>query len=94
MSLPAAVRILKWVYTGMVFAIIVPMLGRIAVGLYTLSLLGKSARWVRYTIWFLLLNQVLHNIGIAATLLSVCGFDPKEIAKYVPLVIMVVRFGC
>lgn len=85
LSLPAAVSVLKWVYVGMVFAIIVPMLGRIAVGLYTLSLLGKTARWVRYTIWFLIFQQVVHNIGIAATLLSECGFDPMQIAKYDPL---------
>jgi hypothetical protein len=62
-------------------AILVPMMGRIAVGLYTLSLLGKTARWVRYTIWFLIFQQLAHNIGISATLLGACGIDMKMIAK-------------
>jgi hypothetical protein len=65
-------------------AILVPMAGRIAVGLYTLSLLGKSARWVRYTIWFLIVQQLVHNIAISATLLAVCGVDMRMIGKYVP----------
>lgn len=64
------------------------MVGRIAVGLYTLSLLGANARWVRYTIWFLIFQQLVHNIGICVTLLSVCGTDPVQIAKYVPTTTM------
>lgn len=82
LSVPAAIRILKWVYVGMHFAVLNPMLGRIAVGLYTLSLLGKNSRAVRYTIWFLMFQQIVHNVGIAGVLLHVCGTDPKEIAKY------------
>lgn len=58
------------------------MVGRIAVGLYTLSLLGRNARWVRYTIWFLIFQQIVHNIGISAVLFHVCGVDPMAIAKY------------
>lgn len=88
LSIPAAIRILKWVYVGMHFAVLNPMLGRIAVGLYTLSLLGKNSRAVRYTIWFLMFQQLVHNIGIAAVLLHVCGTDPKEIAKYASTHIM------
>lgn len=57
------------------------MLGRIAVGLYTLSLLGTNARWLRYTIWFLISQQVVHNIGIIITLLCACGTDITKIAK-------------
>jgi hypothetical protein len=81
LSVPAAVRLLKWVYVGMHLAIITPMLGRIAVGLYTLSLLGVNARWVRYTIWFLIFQQLVHNIGISITLLCACGIDIVQIAK-------------
>jgi hypothetical protein len=81
LSIPDALRLLKWVYVGMHLAILVPMMGRIAVGLYTLSLLGKSARWLRYTIWFLIFQQLVHNVGISATLLAVCGVDMKMIAK-------------
>lgn len=81
LSVPAAIRLLKWVYVGMHLAIITPMLGRIAVGLYTLSLLGSNARWVRYTIWFLISQQVVHNIGISVTLLCECGVDIAKVAK-------------
>jgi len=62
-------------------AVIIPMLGRVAVGFYTLSLLGVNARWVRYTIWFLIVQQFIHNIGISVTLLCACGIDPVQIAK-------------
>jgi hypothetical protein len=83
---PAALRLLKWVYVGMHLAILVPMMGRIAVGLYTLGLLGANARWLRYSIWFLIFQQLVHNIGISATLLAICGVDMLQIAKYVSLV--------
>jgi hypothetical protein len=79
--MPAAIRLLKWVYIGMHLAIITPMLGRIAVGLYTLSLLGVNARWVRYTVWFLVFQQLVHNIGISITLLCACGTNIVQIAK-------------
>ena len=81
MSLPAAVRLLKWVYVGMHLAILTPMLGRIAVGLYTLSLLGVNARWLKFTIWFLISQQAVHNIAISITLLCACGTDITQIAK-------------
>lgn len=88
LSVPAAIRILKWVYVGMHFAVLNPMLGRIAVGLYTLSLLGKNSRPTRYTIWFLMFQQIVHNVGIAGVLLHKCGIDPKIIAKYAFLIIV------
>lgn len=57
------------------------MFGRIAVILYTLNLLGKSKRYLRYSLWALLFLQTVFNIAIAITLLSVCGFDMKLVAK-------------
>jgi hypothetical protein len=79
--MPAAIHLPKWVYVGMHLAIVTSMLGRIAVGLYTLSLLGVNARWVRYTIWFIIFQQLVHNIGISITLLCACGIDIVQIAR-------------
>lgn len=57
------------------------MFGRIAVILYTLNLLGKSKRYLRYSLWVLLFLQTVFNVAIAITLLAVCGFDMKVVAK-------------
>lgn len=65
------------------FCIIVPMFGRICVALYTLNLLGTTKPYLRYFLWALIILQVIMNLGIAITLMSVCGFDMVKIAEYV-----------
>lgn len=76
-----ALDLVKWAYICQVFCILTPLVGRISVFLYTLSLLGKTKRSLRYSLWMLLFLQVIFNVSIALTLLGVCGTDFHVIAK-------------
>lgn len=74
-------KLLKYAYICQMFCVLTPMFGRIAVTLYTLSLLGRTKAYLRYFLWSLLWLQVIFNIAIAITLLSACGTDMTIIAK-------------
>lgn len=81
LSLPAVVELIKWAYVCQVFCVMTPMLGRIAVTLYTLNLLEGTRRYLRWSLWFLLFWQTMTNISLLITLLTLCGVDMVEVAK-------------
>jgi hypothetical protein len=74
LTIAEAVSILKWAYVCQMFCVLTPLFGRISVALYTINLFGKAKR--------MLFLQTTANFAIAITLLSVCGFDMMEVAKY------------
>jgi len=64
------------------FCVLTPLFGRISVALYTINLFGKAKRILKPWLWTLIFIQTVTNLGIVITLLSVCGFDMMEVAKY------------
>jgi hypothetical protein len=82
LTIAEAVSILKWAYVCQMFCVLTPLFGRISVALYTINLFGKAKRMLKPWLWSLIFLQTTANFAIAITLLSVCGFDMMEVAKY------------
>lgn len=78
-----SIKLIRWAYVCQVFCIVTPLLGRLAVTLYTVNLLGNAKAYMRHFLWVLLWLQIATNVSLLIVLLSLCGFDIPTVAKYV-----------